>query len=141
MLLSDLMGSHTIRPQVSRLEVIETGRRRRWSDVEKLRIVAESLAGSRLVSVTARRHGISRALLTTWRRAHREGRLCLDDMPSFTPVMIAPDSPPMPPAGPGQPHEAAGRMEIALTNGRSIVVGPDVDAAALARVLDVLDRR
>ena len=48
--------------------------------------------GSRLVSVTARRHGISRALLTTWRRAHREGRLCLDDMPSFAPVIVAPDT-------------------------------------------------
>jgi transposase len=32
---------------VGRLGVVATGRRRRWSDAEKLRIVAESLAGSR----------------------------------------------------------------------------------------------
>jgi transposase len=50
------------------LEVVETGRRRRWTEDEKLRIVAESQSGSRLVSSTARRHGISRSLLTTWRR-------------------------------------------------------------------------
>ena len=39
---------------VSRLEVVETGRRRRWSDAEKLRIVEESMAGPQLVSATAR---------------------------------------------------------------------------------------
>ena len=30
---------------VSRLEVVDTGRRRRWSDDEKLRIVTESFVG------------------------------------------------------------------------------------------------
>jgi hypothetical protein len=61
------MGAHTD-SLVSRLEVVEVGRRRRWSDAEKLRIVAESMAGRRLVSATARRHGISRSQLYTWRR-------------------------------------------------------------------------
>jgi transposase len=50
---------------VSRLGGVETGRRRRWSDSETLRIVAESMAGPRLVSATARRHGISRWQLDT----------------------------------------------------------------------------
>jgi hypothetical protein len=36
------MDSHKRSTQVERLEVIETGRRRRWSDDEKLRIVLES---------------------------------------------------------------------------------------------------
>jgi transposase len=66
------MGAHTD-SLVSRLEVVEVGRRRRWSDAEKLRIVAESMAGRRLVSATARRHGISRSQLYTWRRLAREG--------------------------------------------------------------------
>jgi transposase len=39
-----------------RLEVVETGRRRRWSDDEKLRIVLESLETPRAISSTARRH-------------------------------------------------------------------------------------
>jgi hypothetical protein len=45
----------TDRHQVTRLEIVETGRRRRWSDAEKLRIVEESLSGPRLASATARR--------------------------------------------------------------------------------------
>jgi len=62
------MDSHTHGGQVQRLEGVETGRRRRWSEDEKLRIVAESLSGPRLVSATARRYGISPSLLYTWRR-------------------------------------------------------------------------
>jgi transposase len=42
-------------PKVSRLQVIATGARRRWTLEEKLRIVAES--EPRAVSATARRHG------------------------------------------------------------------------------------
>ena len=38
-----LMDSHKRSAQVERLEVVETGRRRRWSEDEKLRIVLESL--------------------------------------------------------------------------------------------------
>jgi len=55
--------------QGKRLEIVETGRRRRWSEDEKLKVVLESLQGPRLVSATARRHGISRSLLLIWRRA------------------------------------------------------------------------
>src|SRR5262245_7413551 len=53
------MASLTHGAQVGRLEVVDTGRRRRWSEEEKLRIVAESFSGPRLVSSTARCHGIS----------------------------------------------------------------------------------
>ena len=55
------MDSHTHSLPPERLEVIEVievGRRRRWSEDEKLRIVTECLEGPRLVSATARRHGI-----------------------------------------------------------------------------------
>src|SRR5215813_7209940 len=39
------------------------------------------------------------------------------------------------------PVEASGRMEIMLTGGRRVIVDNGVDAAALARVIDVLERR
>jgi transposase len=90
-LLRVLMGSHTDRPQVTRMEIVDTGRRRRWSETEKRRIVEESFSGRRLVSATARAHGISRSLLTTWRKQHREGRLGLEEMPSFAPVLVTPE--------------------------------------------------
>jgi transposase len=54
------MDSNTDNGLVSWFEVVGTGRRRRWSDVETPRIAGESTAGPRLVSATARRHGISR---------------------------------------------------------------------------------
>jgi transposase len=52
-----------------RVEVI-TGRqrRRRWTVEEKARIVAESLEAKANISDVARRHGVARGLLTTWRR-------------------------------------------------------------------------
>lgn len=64
------MGSHTINA-LNRLEVVETGQRRRWSEEEKARIVLESLSEPCLVAATARRYGLSRSLLVTWRRAFR----------------------------------------------------------------------
>jgi transposase len=45
---------------ISRLEIVDTVRRRRWSAAEKL------------ASATARRHGISNQLLFAWRKAYRE---------------------------------------------------------------------
>ena len=59
---------------ISRLEIVDTGRRRRWSAAEKLRIVEESFSAPRLASATARRHGISNQLLFAWRKAYREGQ-------------------------------------------------------------------
>jgi transposase len=57
------MDSNKFSTQVERLGVVETGRRRRWADDEKLKIVAESMETPRAISSTARRYGISRSLL------------------------------------------------------------------------------
>ncbi len=67
------------------------GRRRRWSDAEKGRIVAESLAAGAVVSEVARRHEISPQHLFAWRKAARDGRLALaaDAAPMFVPVVMA----------------------------------------------------
>jgi len=56
---------------------------------EKQRIVAESYGGPRLVSVTARRNGLSASQLFTWRRLAREGWLSGDAVPALVPVEIA----------------------------------------------------
>lgn len=42
--------------QVERLGVVETGRRRRWTEDEKLKIVLGSLQTPRQISATARRY-------------------------------------------------------------------------------------
>src|ERR1700691_6678247 len=74
---------------ISRLEIVDTGRRRRWSAAAKLRIVEESFSAPRLASATARRHGISNQLLFAWRKAYREGRL--GDIAGFVAAVIVPD--------------------------------------------------
>lgn len=133
---------------VSRLEVVETGRRRRWTDAEKLRIVAESMAGSRLVSATARRHGISRWQLNTWRRQVREGRLvgdeAVDGTPAFAAVTLAPEAETAASAPPAMPDRGLPpdpeRIEIVLTNGRRLLVGAGIDLGSLARLVAMLDR-
>jgi transposase len=51
------MDSNKLSAQIERLEVVETGRCRRWSDDEKLKIVLKSLQTLRAVSSTARRYG------------------------------------------------------------------------------------
>jgi transposase len=118
---------------VSRLEVVDTGRRRRWTSSEKLRIVEESFSGSRRASETARRYGISNTLLFAWRKAYREGRIGDAAVAGFVPATIV-----------GEPQERSrspgrGRMVIVSGNGRRVIVGPDVDVSALLRVLQALE--
>jgi len=61
------MHSNWRSAQLRRLEVVEAGRRRRWSEDEKLKIVLESVQAPRQISATARRYGLSRSQLLQWR--------------------------------------------------------------------------
>jgi transposase len=65
---------HTaITEPVRRLEVFTgAGRRRKWSDEDKARIVAEIAASGASVCSIARRHGLSPQQLFGWRRQLRE---------------------------------------------------------------------
>src|SRR5947199_68583 len=84
------MTDHTAISQVSRLEVISTGARRRWTLAEKQRIVAESYSAPRVVSATARRNGLSASQLFTWRRLARAGRLIeVEEAATFAPAIIS----------------------------------------------------
>ncbi|MGJ0392736.1 MAG: IS66-like element accessory protein TnpA [Methylocystis sp.] len=106
--------------------------RRYWKKDAKRRIVAESLAEGASVAEVARHHGLNANLLFTWRR---QFAVAAQAEPSaILPVTITP--PPAPAAAPG----ATGRMEITLIDGERIVVGADVETAALARVIKALRR-
>ncbi len=75
----------------------------------------------------ARRYGLHASQLFVWRQ--RLAAPTVREAPEFVPVLVAQDDP--------APVETAGRMEIAL--GPAVVrVGPDVDAAALRRVLEAV---
>jgi transposase len=119
------------------LTVEDAGRRRAWTDEEKVRIVEESLRGHRQGSATARRHGISRSLLTRWRGEYRTGLLGAGG-PMFTPLALTAEAPSAPRLSPdGSGREA--KIEIVLANGRRVIVSASVDPAALARLLPVLE--
>jgi transposase len=68
---------------------IGVGRRRRWSDEAKGRIVADSYAAGAIVSEVARRHDISPQHLFAWRKAARAGLLSLpaEEAAMFVPVV------------------------------------------------------
>ena len=110
-------------------------RRRRWSEAEKRRIVAESYQPGVSVSIVARRNDVNANMVFTWRRQYRERG-------GFVPVIVEPDRmlPPPPDAVSGA-ASAAGRMEIALSDGSRVIVDREVDGAALGRVLSALARR
>jgi len=118
------------------MEIVETGRRRRWSDEAKLRIVGESYAGPRLVSATARRHGLSNQLLHMWRRAWREGRLGGGPVGGFVPAMLVPE---VCTASARPLASEAARMEVVSANGRRVIVERGVDVDALVRIVRGLE--
>src|SRR3984957_8580611 len=126
MLRTVLMDGDKRSAQVERLEVVETGRRRRWTEDEKLKIVLESLRAPRQVAATARQYGISRSLLTSWRRSSRPERHDPEGQQTgFVPAMVVPETAPTVPAVP-----AMGRMVIVIAHGRRVIVDAGVDAAA-----------
>ena len=90
--------THSTMPgELRRVEVITgTARRRTWSAHEKARIVAESFEPGANVSEVARRHGVNRGQLFTWRRqAMRSGSVDAGaNAPTFVPVSMAPSEVP-----------------------------------------------
>ena len=125
-------------------EIITVERRRRWSEEDKLRIVRETQASGASVSSVAKRHGLHPSQVFTWRRRIRERLRGVETSGHFAPVTIgsAVSALEGSPARPDTKRtNEASRIEIVLTGGRRVVVGPDVDAAALRRVLDVLEGR
>jgi len=132
------MSDFINRPQIEVLSAADGERRRYWSDDDKLRIVEESFIGHRQAAATARRHGICRSLLTTWRRQYRNGELGSSRAVSFAPVTVT-----KAPASQtnsvdlGPPPDC--QVEIALPNGRRLIVPMGVEPEALAQILAVVD--
>lgn len=87
------------KPNRGRVEIrTGIGRKRRWPDEEKGRIVAEAVAPGAVVTEVARRHELTPQHLFTWIRAAKEGKLALPadagptsialDGASFVPVVV-----------------------------------------------------
>lgn len=120
------------------IEVITSvERRRRWSREEKERLVAACLEPEASVSEIARLAGIHVSQLFRWRK-----ELCqvsAPSVPQFIPVDVVAD--PVESAPPSRPRKKTSIVTIELGRGRRIRVESGVDTDALARILDVVERR
>lgn len=126
------MVSHTHSEIVSlsRMEVVETGRRRRWSDEEKLRIVQEASVPGARVRAVARCHAVSPSQIYDWRKKILAPAVTACG-PDFAKVVITPDD---------RRGFWRGRMEVRCNNGRTITVDREVDIAVLIQLVAALDR-
>jgi transposase len=126
-----------------RVELI-TGRRRRrdWTPDEKVEILAASVAPGSKIAEVARRYGVSRGLLWTWRRQAMND-LAAGTSPLFVPLRIA-DEAAAPPAiasdlvaPPSTRDRATGSIEIEVGRTRVRVEGA-VDPEVLRQVLGLI---
>jgi transposase len=138
-----------------RVEII-TGpeRRRRWSNAEKLQLVAEACQPGNSVSQVARKRGMSASQLFGWRRKAMAKGLITDrrleestaKALTFAPVEIAKEQSP-PDAG-GKVRSArrqaetgiSGSVEIELKGGDRVRVEGCADAGLVVRIISALRR-
>ena len=122
-------ASNDVFQGVRRLDVVEIGRRRRWSDEAKERIVGEAFANGSSVSTAARRNDVAASQIYDWRR--QLFPQMAKDARGFAPVIVTPEP---------TVSSTRGQMEVICGNGRRIIVDRDVDVAALLRVVTGLER-
>ena len=137
--------TYDAKDEFRRIELL-TGpaRRRRWSEAEKARIVAETLVPGAVVSAIARRWQVCPQQVFGWRRAARSGDVPLvtqPERPAFVPIVSAtacpmvteavPPTPAMtaPPVAPSAPA-----IEVTLA-GAIVRVASGTDGALLTAVL------
>jgi transposase len=105
--------------------------RRRWTPIEKLRIVEQSLAPDASVAEIARRHNINPGVVYRWRHEAKAGALSTtpDDQSRFALVTVAAAN-----------SECAGSMvEVVLRNGRVLRLSEAVVPGRAAQLADALE--
>lgn len=135
---------HRLEPpaEVRRFEVINGALgRRRWSSDERARILEETLVPGAVVSVVARRHGLSPQHLFTWRREARKAA----EVPAFVPAVIAPEpaSEPMHAKPPRQRTKRGARRRRGAAieleaSGVTVRIGDGASPATIAAVIGAL---
>jgi transposase len=117
-----------------------TGRRNRsWPEALKREIVAASYAAGSSVSVIARQYDVNANQVFGWRKRYRDEPRApaVLSAPQLIPVVVAAE----PDAAAMHPATGAATIEIDVAGKYRVRVGGGVDAHALRRVFDVLERR
>jgi transposase len=105
--------------------------RRRWTPIEKLRIVEQSLAPDARVAEIARRHNVNPNVVYRWRHEAKTGALSTtpDGQSRFALVTVAAAN-----------HECAGSMvEVVLRNGRVLRLSEAAVPGRAAQLADALE--
>jgi transposase len=140
------MLDHTLKPEaVRRIEVITgTGRRRRFSDADKARVVEETFAPGAVVSEVARRHGLSPQQLFGWRRQARQPAAASTETAAtlFVPAVVEAPLPERAVRHRGrnrmrQVDRSCGIIEVEI-DGVTVRVGRGAEAKTVAAVLRAL---
>jgi transposase len=121
--------------------ITTTGRRRNraWPEALKREIVAASFAPGASVSTVARHYDVNANQVFSWRKRYRDEPRApaVRSAPQLMPVVVTAEQD----AVATQPSSVAETIEIDLAGKYRVRVSSGVDAQALRRVLDVLERR
>jgi transposase len=122
-----------------------TGRRRRFSEDDKSRIIEETLAPGAVVSEVARRHGLSPQQLFGWRRQARQPEAPSTNTaaPLFVPAVVEaplPVSTLCDPARKRRQADLSGIIEVEI-DGVTVRIGRGAEAKTIAAVLHALKVR
>jgi transposase len=126
------------------VEIYRGQARRRWSEDDKRRLVAETFGPGATVHGVARRHGVSPSQLFAWRKLFRVGAGGIEravpappGVPGFAAVEVAP-APPLSVAD--AVAAPSGLIEIELACGGRVRISGAPDPATVAAALRVLVR-
>jgi transposase len=114
-------------------------RNRSWPEALKREIVAASYAPGSSVSIVARHYDVNANQVFSWRKRYRDDSRApaVSSVPQLIPVMVTAERD----AVATQPSAVAETIEIDLAGKYRVRVSSGVDAQALRRVLEVLERR
>jgi transposase len=131
---------------MAQVEVFRGQARRRWSNEDKHRLVAETMAAGGTVHGVARRYGVNTSQLFTWRKQLRAGAdrpARPAAVPDFAAVKIASPAALSAPAAEavslGAPA-SSGSIEIELPGGGRVRISGTPDPATVTAALRVLVR-
>lgn len=110
-------------------------RRRRWSEEERLRVLAEAFSPGTCVAEVCRRHDISTSLIYTWRnklrQAHSEAEPSEPSVPAFAEAVVLDD-------GAAGCAGVAPAMVVDLARGKRVSVFPSASPAQVIAALKAL---
>lgn len=116
-----------------RLDVVDLGRRRRFSLAFKWRVVEESLADGATAAGVCRRYGLSSSLMYDWRAKYMAGTLSQEALPAFMPLVVEATAPAM------ASSSTATSALVVVIGHRRIEVGAGFDTNALASIVTTLE--